>query len=320
MTGAHGSDSTDPADAGVHAVRRDDATVQLPVYSGSDRIDESFRTAFVAAGLAKPGAGYPGPNPLVDPARQPGTGVEASGDPAEAAGDESERGLRRRSRRRRLDRVVAAAAAVAAVLAAGSAGSVTAASTARPGDTLWPISRVIYADRARSIEASEDAHTALAQAREAAARGDTETTRRHLQRAREKLHEVRRGTDEAHQVMKDFRSTTAMADAVVPTDDTAETPSVDDSSTSGPSEQARRHDRGPGASRSTGPDGSRSNQPSQGPVTPTPMPPPPGQEPSTQPPTEQPEGKLSASSAASPTPSAPVLSDEATVDGLSAVE
>jgi outer membrane biosynthesis protein TonB len=76
-------------------------------------------------------------------------------------------------RRFHLSRRMAIAAAFAA-FAAGSVGSVAAAGVAEPGSPLWPITKVVYEDRAKSVEAREGALSLLREAREAAERNDPE--------------------------------------------------------------------------------------------------------------------------------------------------
>jgi ribosomal protein S20 len=215
------SDDTDVLFAPLRDLGADD-TAQLPLLlnegaSGPDRIDESVRSAFVAAGYARPTEQLPPVRPNDEPTQQ----FPASFDrlPPADADDAPVTGLSsRRVRRRRFDRVVVATAAVAAVLAAGSAGSVAAAATARPGDTLWPISRVVYAERARSIEASQDAHASLQKARAAAERGDADAAQRYYAEAQQKLDEqVREGSDEADRLAHDLETTAAMPEfPVVP--------------------------------------------------------------------------------------------------------
>jgi hypothetical protein len=68
--------------------------------------------------------------------------------------------------RRRSARALLAAAA--AVLALAGAATVVAAD-ARPGSPLWPLTRVLYADRASSAVAEQDAQRAIDQARDAIA-------------------------------------------------------------------------------------------------------------------------------------------------------
>jgi hypothetical protein len=70
-----------------------------------------------------------------------------------------------RSRRARVRRVLLAVAAVAVL--AGAAG--VAASQAGPGSPLWPITRMLYGDRATSRQAQHDAEDKISQARRAVA-------------------------------------------------------------------------------------------------------------------------------------------------------
>jgi hypothetical protein len=73
----------------------------------------------------------------------------------------------RPGRRRRV--LVRMAGTVAAALV-GIAGAVTlAASNAAPGSPLWPITKVVYEERAESRAAAHEAERTIAQAREAAA-------------------------------------------------------------------------------------------------------------------------------------------------------
>ena len=225
-------DATDPGPTRVarHAADEDetvdlprysDETVDLPAYPDTgDRIEEPFRTAFVAAGYARPAVSGRSGDPRDEPTQQLGAALvglsgRADGDPPTGRVGP----VRRHVRRRRLDRIVVAAAAAAAILAAGSAGSVAAASTARPGDPLWGISKVIYADRAQSIEASEEAHAALTKARAAAARGDARSARRYLAEAKQKAHEVRRDSDEGDLLKHDMATMNALADSLSPSPD-----------------------------------------------------------------------------------------------------
>jgi uncharacterized membrane protein YgcG len=85
-----------------------------------------------------------------------------------------------RARRGRLARIVLAAAA--AVLALAGTATV-AAGRAEPGSPLWPITNLVYADRADSLVAAQDARHALAQAREAVTAGRYAEADRLLNRA-----------------------------------------------------------------------------------------------------------------------------------------
>jgi hypothetical protein len=82
----------------------------------------------------------------------------------------------------RLNRRMTVAAAFAA-FAVGSVGSVAAAGVAEPGSPLWPITRVVYEDRAKSIEAREGALSLLREARDAAEANEPERARELLDNA-----------------------------------------------------------------------------------------------------------------------------------------
>jgi hypothetical protein len=92
-------------------------------------------------------------------------------------------------RRSRLRRPVLVAAAVGAI-AVASMGSVAAAGVAEPGSPLWPITKVVYSDRAESLEAREDALSLLRDAKRAAARNQPEEARRLLITAMEEADRV----------------------------------------------------------------------------------------------------------------------------------
>ncbi|PXY17223.1 anti-sigma-D factor RsdA [Prauserella endophytica] len=92
-----------------------------------------------------------------------------------------------RGRRRRLLVPVAAAAAV---LAIGFTGTALAARDAQPGDTLWGLSKVLYADHARSVEAAASVRTELEEAHLALAQQRYDDARRALQQAELALSQV----------------------------------------------------------------------------------------------------------------------------------
>jgi hypothetical protein len=85
-------------------------------------------------------------------------------------------------RRFRWSRRMTAAAAFVA-FAAGSVGSVAAAGVAEPGSPLWPLTKVVYEDRAKSLEAREGALSLLREAQDAAERNDPERARELLDTA-----------------------------------------------------------------------------------------------------------------------------------------
>ncbi|EIE97483.1 anti-sigma-D factor RsdA [Saccharomonospora glauca] len=92
-------------------------------------------------------------------------------------------------------RVLVPVAAAAAVLAIGFTGTALAARDAQPGDTLWGLSKVLYADHARSVEAAASVRTDLDAARLAIAQERYEDARRALEEAEQALQGVT-GEDE----------------------------------------------------------------------------------------------------------------------------
>lgn len=92
-----------------------------------------------------------------------------------------------RIRQRRSSRMLAPVAAAAAVLAIVFAGVGLAAREAQPGDTLWGLTRVLYADHARSVEAAAAVRTDLREAEEALAIGKVAEAKVILDEARHVL-------------------------------------------------------------------------------------------------------------------------------------
>lgn len=86
-------------------------------------------------------------------------------------------------RRKRRPRLLVPVAAAAAVLAIAFAGVGLAAKDAQPGDTLWALSKVLYAERARSVEAAQTVKQDLAQARAALTEGNVEVAKTKLEEA-----------------------------------------------------------------------------------------------------------------------------------------
>jgi hypothetical protein len=92
-----------------------------------------------------------------------------------------------RMRQRRGARFFAPLAAAAAILAIAFAGVGLAARDAQPGDTLWGLTRVLYADHARSVEAAAAVRTDLREAEEALANGKVAEAKSMLDEARHAL-------------------------------------------------------------------------------------------------------------------------------------
>ncbi|PPK69613.1 hypothetical protein V5P93_006743 [Actinokineospora auranticolor] len=92
-----------------------------------------------------------------------------------------------KARRRRRPRLLVPFAAAAAVLAIAFTGAGLAARDAQPGDTLWSLTKVLYADHARSVEAAASvrqdldiAQTALAEGKVAEAKSKLEDAQKGL--------------------------------------------------------------------------------------------------------------------------------------------
>lgn len=92
-----------------------------------------------------------------------------------------------RMRKKRRPRLLVPVAAAAAVLAIAFAGVGLAARDAQPGDTLWALSKVLYSERARSVEAAQTVKQDLAQARAALTEGNVEVAKSKLEEANDAL-------------------------------------------------------------------------------------------------------------------------------------
>jgi hypothetical protein len=88
-----------------------------------------------------------------------------------------------RMRRKRRPRLLVPIAAAAAVLAIAFAGFGLAARDAQPGDTLWALTKVLYADHARSVEAAQAVKDDLAQAKAALTEGNIDVAKSKLEDA-----------------------------------------------------------------------------------------------------------------------------------------
>jgi hypothetical protein len=98
--------------------------------------------------------------------------------------------LQRHTRHGRRHRMLVPVAAAAAVLAIAFTGTGLAARDAHPGDTLWGLTKVLYADHARSVEAAATARVDLQNANIALAGGRIDDARRALDAAQAALKQV----------------------------------------------------------------------------------------------------------------------------------
>src|ERR1700754_348382 len=88
-----------------------------------------------------------------------------------------------RLRRKRRPRLLVPVAAAAAVLAIAFAGVGLAARDAQPGDTLWALTKVLYSDHARSVEAAEAVKADLREAEAALTDGNVDEAKSKLEAA-----------------------------------------------------------------------------------------------------------------------------------------
>ncbi|TNC28754.1 anti-sigma-D factor RsdA [Amycolatopsis alkalitolerans] len=111
-----------------------------------------------------------------------------------------------RTRRRR---VLVPVAVAAAVLAIAFSGTGIAARDAQPGDALWGLTKVLYSDHARSVEAASAARTDLQQASIALSQGRIAEAQQALAEAATKLRQVA-SEDNRAQLMREHQQLSEM--------------------------------------------------------------------------------------------------------------
>ncbi|WP_016696883.1 anti-sigma-D factor RsdA [Actinoalloteichus spitiensis] len=99
--------------------------------------------------------------------------------------------------RRRRPRVLVPLATAAAVLAIAFTGVGVAARDARPGDTLWGLTRVLYSEQAASVEAATTARSHLDLAQAALRAGEYSQAKEALEQARLSFDGIGAGEDKA---------------------------------------------------------------------------------------------------------------------------
>ncbi|MCU1683479.1 MAG: hypothetical protein JWQ81_4218 [Amycolatopsis sp.] len=114
----------------------------------------------------------------------------------------------RHGQRARRHRFLVPVAAAAAVLAIAFTGTGLAARDAQPGDTLWGLTKVLYADHARSVQAAATAKVDLEKADIALASGRTDDARKALDDAQAALTQVS-VEDDLNQLMEQHRQLSA---------------------------------------------------------------------------------------------------------------
>jgi hypothetical protein len=115
----------------------------------------------------------------------------------------------RHAHRGRKRRMLVPVAAAAAVLAIAFTGTGLAARDAQPGDTLWGLTKVLYSDHARSVEAAAAARSDLNAALLALGQGRYEDARKALDEAQNALKMVS-AEDNLDQLMAQHRQLSAM--------------------------------------------------------------------------------------------------------------
>lgn len=115
---------------------------------------------------------------------------------------------RRYGQRAHKRRILVPVAVAAAVLAIAFSGTGIAARDAQPGDTLWGLTKVLYADHARSVEAASAARTDLEQASIALSQGRVAEAQQALAEAAAKLSQVS-SEDNLAQLMQEHQQLTA---------------------------------------------------------------------------------------------------------------
>ncbi len=99
--------------------------------------------------------------------------------------------LRRPGRHRAVNTYGRRLAVAAALVVLATSGMAVGASDAEPGSVLWPVSKVFYAERARSVEAAIEVSTHLEQARVALREGRPDEAARQIDAAAAQLPNVR---------------------------------------------------------------------------------------------------------------------------------
>jgi len=122
---------------------------------------------------------------------------------------------KRHGTRERRRRMLVPVAAAAAVLAIAFTGTGLAARDAQPGDTLWGLTKVLYGDHARSVEAAAAARVDLEKANIALAGGRIDEARKALDDAQAALRQVSI-EDNLNQLMEQHRQLSAQLESPNP--------------------------------------------------------------------------------------------------------
>ncbi|MDN5860160.1 MAG: hypothetical protein L0H84_16230, partial [Pseudonocardia sp.] len=193
----HGLESGDPLD--LAALRADDAFLEQfalghpPSSATGDPVEDELAAMFTAwvhevrpaTAVATPEIADEGSAPV---AEEPVTELIAA--PAAAPLSPRRGGSRHAAARTPLPHLRRFAVAATIIAMAGS-GLALGAWDAEPGEILWPVTKVFYAEKARSVEAAVDVTTLHETARAAIARGDRPAAAAALVAAGPQIDEVR---------------------------------------------------------------------------------------------------------------------------------
>lgn len=155
-----------------------------------------------------------------------------------------------RMQRKRRPRLLVPIAAAAAVLAIAFAGVGLAARDAQPGDTLWALTKVLYADHARSVEAAQAVKDDLREAKAALEDGNIDVAKSKLEDAHAALPTVL--PDDGHNDLQ-AEHTSLMAQLPGNPSDQAGSPPSPDPSTQPNSDSTGSSDSGSSSDPNTAP-------------------------------------------------------------------
>lgn len=167
-------------------------------------------------------------------------------------------------------RLLIPVAAAASVLVIAFGGASVAAKEALPGDALWGLTQVLYADKANSVAASFEVKAEFQQARQAIMVGELDTARAALDQAKVTLESVRdeENRDELirqhEQLMTQLRESDGTAGDEESTTTTTEPTSSSSSTSSEPSSSTSQPpliEPAPESSESSSPSSTSSEQP-----------------------------------------------------------
>lgn len=176
----------------------------------------------------------------------------------------------KRERRGHKRRLLIPVAAAASVLVIAFGGASVAAKEALPGDALWGLTQVLYADKANSVAASFEVKAEFQQARQAIMVGQLDTAREALDQAKVTLESVRdeENHDELYQqhreLMTQLRESDGTVDDEESTTTTTEPTSSSSSTSSEPSSSSSQPpliEPAPESSESSSPSSTSSEQP-----------------------------------------------------------